>query len=1018
MLLRKQIPLTLFPDLPEGLEEMLSCVLKDCVAQGWCRVHADNLYIMGHTMEQTVANWKQVLDLLQMNNLKLSPKKTSCFPSKLDLLGWTKEGKFLVPDVHRQNCLEKADRPTTVKEHRSFLGSYRTFYRCKEGIAFLLGNLEKMTSDKPSSQKLEWSPPLIEDFLKARKEIKTLDKVYLPKKEDQLVLTSDYCKIGINATLWAMVEEKFFVVSRMSTKLEKAQENLLPCDGEATAIYVAAKCAYFSTHILSSIKKTIALLDSKPVVQAANLLKQGKFSSSRLINLVLTSISDLNMSFHHMSGKMGQNFADDHGSRNPIQCSDRKNCKICGFVDDCTQLMVSQISFAVSDGQTIVGQIDQAHDNSNLTSEIIRGTKTIPFANRQAMKYLQDQDPILRRVRELLLAGEGPHPKEKLPVKRYLQKNINVTIASDGCLVVTKLGKKFVQRTLIVIPEDVSRGLLHGLHINLNHPTSYQLQMAIDTRFFLLDRDKKIKDVWDNCTLCQSVAKIPVEIHTYQPNQMPDHPGKSFTVDILRTSKRYIMVSMENFSGFLTTAFLASEKADTLLEGLIQTISPFKASTPSLVTIRTDKAPGFNALKNKPNELKDLGIDLDLGEPKNKNSTALVDRKMQELETEIKKLSPNQNFVSVKLLAKATSAVNEKIRNQGLSSKEILFSRDQYSHANLPLEDKSISENVMRERTTNNAYSAKSKAQVQKSASSANAKKGKTVFLKNDGSKLKARDLYLVTDVDDTKDDVTICKIINSLNHKPASIHPHTHSYKVKQTDIYLAPNQPITIHPEVIRTNWFHAFPEVNQPVDTFPQTHNPSTIARPYNFLEDESQQHDQVFWMMEDDEQLEEAQQQDLLQGADVHRDPLVVEDLVVLDVDIPVVPAPIDDSLLSDRDSQAADVEDNDEDTEEQDDEDSNEQNNEDSDEQNDEENLEQALQNEDEVNEQEQSDEDDEENYLQNRDFNPQNLPNTGARIIYWDSVLGCSVKATIIPMHRTMQVQWPGWRNIRADDST
>ena len=50
---------------------MLSCVLQSCVSEGWCRVHADNLYIMGHTLEDTVAHWKLVLDLMLKSNLKL-----------------------------------------------------------------------------------------------------------------------------------------------------------------------------------------------------------------------------------------------------------------------------------------------------------------------------------------------------------------------------------------------------------------------------------------------------------------------------------------------------------------------------------------------------------------------------------------------------------------------------------------------------------------------------------------------------------------------------------------------------------------------------------------------------------------------------------------------------------------------------------------------------------------------------------------------------------------------------------
>ena len=115
------------------------------------------------------------------------------------------------------------------------------------------------------------------------------------------------------------------------------------------------------------------------------------------------------------------------------------------------------------------------------------------------------------------------------------------------------------QRTLIVIPEDISYGLLHSLHIHLNHPTPYQLQMAVDTKFFLLDRDKKIREIWKNCTSCQSVAKIPLEIYEYQCNEVPEHPGAAFTIDILRMFKKMIMVSVDNFSGFVCTMFLSSK---------------------------------------------------------------------------------------------------------------------------------------------------------------------------------------------------------------------------------------------------------------------------------------------------------------------------------------------------------------------------------------------------------------------------------------------------------------------------
>ena len=394
----------------EGLEEMLSVVLQDCIMSGWCRILADNVYVMGHSHKETVDRWQIVLKLMAANNLKLSPHKTACFPEKLDLLGWTKQGKVLVPDPHRQNRLAVATLPATVEQLRSYLGGYRTFYRCKENMSMILRDLELFVAGKKSSEKLEWTEQLKEKFEESKTKIKDLDELYLPKPDDQLVVTSDWCEKGISATLWAMPEEDNTpkVVARFSAKLSRSMEKLyeteikpktLPCDGEMGAQFVAVKSPTFSSHIRASNKRTVSLVDNKPVVQAASLLKNGKFSSSRVINNLMTAISEHNLEFQHVSGKLGQNFADDFSSRNPASCDGGSHCKICGFIEDCKTLTVGALSFAFTQ-EAIVGQIAQAE--TNLVHEVLTGVKTIPFNNRKAMRYLQDKDEDLLKVREYL----------------------------------------------------------------------------------------------------------------------------------------------------------------------------------------------------------------------------------------------------------------------------------------------------------------------------------------------------------------------------------------------------------------------------------------------------------------------------------------------------------------------------------------------------------------------------------------------------------------------------------------
>ena len=242
----------------EGLEQMVSVILSDCIMDGYCMVLADNIYVMGHTMDETVKHWRYVLDLLSANNIKLSPKKTACFPERLDLLGWTKVGKHLIPDSHRQNVIANAPLPDSVRGLRSYLGAYRTFFRCKKDMSNILRDLEEFQANKKSSDKLIWTQELEEKFEISKREIKNLDKLYLPKPSDQLVMTSDWSEKGISATLWAMVDNVPHVVSRFSSRLEKSMENMLtsasvkpktlPCDGEMAAVYIGIKSPVINSH--------------------------------------------------------------------------------------------------------------------------------------------------------------------------------------------------------------------------------------------------------------------------------------------------------------------------------------------------------------------------------------------------------------------------------------------------------------------------------------------------------------------------------------------------------------------------------------------------------------------------------------------------------------------------------------------------------------------------------------------------------------------------------------------------
>ena len=94
-------------------------------------------------------------------------------------------------------------------------------YQLKHMAAILKG-LEEFQAGKKSSQKLVWTEHLKEQFENSKEEITDLDDLYLPKPDDQLVMTTDWCKKGISGTLWATFEEgPPKVVARFSARLDR-----------------------------------------------------------------------------------------------------------------------------------------------------------------------------------------------------------------------------------------------------------------------------------------------------------------------------------------------------------------------------------------------------------------------------------------------------------------------------------------------------------------------------------------------------------------------------------------------------------------------------------------------------------------------------------------------------------------------------------------------------------------------------------------------------------------------------
>ena len=107
------------------------------------------------------------------------------------------------------------------------------------------------------------------------------------------------------------------------------------------------------------------------------------------------------------------------------------------------------------------------------------------------------------------------------------------------------------------------------------------------------------------------------------------------------------------------------------------------------------------------------------------------------------------------------------------------------------------------------------------------------VFLKREGDKTSSRDLYLVIDILD-QGTISICKLRDVLAGKLVSMDPKRFHYTVKQTDVFLAPNQPEITDCQYAEDQY------QNTPVQIPPvgNTHSPN-LSSPSPSLKKHSQQ-----------------------------------------------------------------------------------------------------------------------------------------------------------------------------------
>ena len=769
------------------LDQVLGRVLGDQATAGFCLAARDDVFVGGATVDECIENWNTVLSQLNKHNLKVSPRKVRILLQDNEVFGHRIADGRVRPSDHILSSLA-ATTPSelvTVKQVNSWKGLYKTLIKHLPHLASYMAPFDQACASKPSSSTFDWSRPgILAAFNAATSHLKEIQETYLPHPEEQLVLQPD-ASSSDNCIGWALYtmrpEEKGvqkLPVQYASAKLPNYMEGWTPCEKEGVGAVTAID--QVRHWINESQKTTIVMPDNKPVVEAAKLMKLGRHSTSSRLQQLLASVNRSNVNFSHNSAKAGHHAVPDACSRTPTACCTSKDCQVERFLDDipdraqCMPINLSSLLLSPMDPATL------ASITPDINQLMGPGAGPIPLGSRQTWINLQAE--CHHCVRFIDCKKEGQMPGRKDKDKTVLNKMMKTCKIINGLIVSVVFDPiQNMERERVYVPEFLLESILTIMHVRLSHPLPTQLQRTFERHFIAFKVQSTCEAISAECSFCVALARFPKQLDSFDPSPGPIHPGTHMNLDILQRAGQNLVVNCDRFSNFVTACIAQSQTREEMVNSILATVTPIRHS--SNVQVRTDKAKAFSSLADRPDpQLVDNGITVILGDDANPNKNAAVDKMMQELESEIRRLSPDGNKLSPGRLSLAVTNLNNRTRGHGLSASQVHFSRDSEAGTNLQIHDDKLWE--VRE--------ARKEAlrQAPGPPRQAPPEPGQTVFLRGDGTKHTARDPFLVTKVGVEK--VTLQKMahLNSPSDKP----PRITSFK-KQVDpkfLYVPPHRRI----------------------------------------------------------------------------------------------------------------------------------------------------------------------------------------------------------------------------------
>ena len=242
----------------------------------------DDIIIFSKSYDEHLRHLDQALSKIKAAGLSLNKSKCNVGKEEIKILGFVIKKGIVRPDPEKIRTISEFQKPHTVKEMRSFLGTANVFRDFLPHIAHITKPLNDMLkgTNKASNKILQWNSESIGAFKEVKVEMsKSLERAQ-PDFKKSFILTTDASDKAIGGILSQMSSDgKELMIRAYSKTLDKAQTNYSVTDKELLAVVKSLE--HFRHYLIG--RKFILKTDHK----ALEHLWSSKNLSSRMMRYSL-----------------------------------------------------------------------------------------------------------------------------------------------------------------------------------------------------------------------------------------------------------------------------------------------------------------------------------------------------------------------------------------------------------------------------------------------------------------------------------------------------------------------------------------------------------------------------------------------------------------------------------------------------------------------------------------------------------------------------------------------------------